>query len=123
MSDDFEAVPGVSSAAIRKMANGEMVFARASAADLIPACTAAQIVVLGVEILPELNVSTYDLFLNNDPKEENWPQYVRVNNVLAEDFLRNNPASGDSECVLTTASWREFRQIQELRRNPGSRNS
>ncbi len=117
MGNDFEAVPGVSAAAIRKMTDGEMVFKRAGAEGLIQACTAARIAVLGVEIFPGLNVSTYDLFLKNDPKEVGWSQYVRVNNVLAEDFLRNNPASGDSECVLTTASWREFRQIQELRRN------
>lgn len=116
MSHDFEAVPGVSTAAIRKIADGEIVFKRAGAAALIPACTAAQIAVLGVEIFPGLNVSTYDLFLKNDPKEANWSQYVQVNNVLAEDFLRNNPASSDSECVLTTASWREFCRIQELRR-------
>jgi hypothetical protein len=118
MSDDFEAVPGVSAAAIRKMADGEIVFGRASAAALIPACTAAQIAVLGVEIFPGLNVSTYDSFLKNDPKETNWSQYVQVNNVLAEDFLRNNPASSDSECVLTTASWREFCRIQGLCREP-----
>jgi hypothetical protein len=119
MGDDFGAVPGVSSAVIRRMANGEMVFTRDRAADLIPACTAAQVAVLGVEIFPGLNVSTYNLFLTNDPKEGNWSQYVRVNNVLAEDFLRNNPAAGNSECILTTASWREFRQIQEVRRGFG----
>jgi hypothetical protein len=39
--------------------------------------------------------------------------------VLAEDFLRNNPASSDSECILKTASWREFCQIQEFRCNSG----
>jgi hypothetical protein len=117
MNDDFESIPGVSAAAIRKTSDGEMVFRRASAEGLIQACTAAQIAVLGVEIFPGLNVSTYDLFLTNDPKEGSWSQYVRLNNVLAGDFLRNNPASSDSECILTTASWREFRQIQELRRN------
>jgi hypothetical protein len=111
MGKDFEMVPGVSAAAIRKMSNGEMVFTRAGAEGLIQACTAAQVAVLGVEIFPRLNVSTYDLFLKNELKEGSWSQYVRVNNVLAEDFLRNNPASSDSECVLTTASWREFRKI------------
>jgi len=119
MSDDFEAVPGVSAAVIRKMADGEMVFTRASAEGVIQACTAAQIAVLSVEIFPGLNVSTYDLFLKNDLKEASWSQYVRVNNVLAQDFLRDSPASSDSECVLTTASRREFRQLQELRRSSG----
>ncbi len=93
MSNDFEAVPGVSAAAIRRMSDGEMVFSRASAEGLIQECTAAQIAVLGVEIFPGLNVSTYDLFLKNDPKEGSWSQYVRLNNVLAEDFLRNNPST------------------------------
>jgi hypothetical protein len=118
MSGDFEAAPGVAAAAIRKM-DGEMVFTRASAVELIPACTVAQIAVLGVEIFPGLNVSTYGLFLKNNPEEGTWFQYVRVNNVLAEDFLRSNPASSDSECILTTASWREFRQIKQLRCNSG----
>jgi hypothetical protein len=111
MGKDFEALPGVSTAAIRRMSDGEMVFSRTSAEGLIQACTAALIAVLGVEIFPGLNVSTYDLFLKNDLKEGSWSQYVRVNNVLAGDFLRNNSASGDSECVLTTASWREFREM------------
>jgi hypothetical protein len=117
MSDDYEAVPGVSAAAIRRTADGEMIFSRASAERLIQACTAAQIAVLGVEMFPGLNVSTYDLLLKNDPKEVSWPQYVKANNVLAEDFVRDNPASSDSECVLITASWREFRQIREPRGN------
>jgi hypothetical protein len=114
---DLEQVPGVSAAVIRKLDNGEMVFTRASATALIEGCTAAQIAVLGVEIFPGLNVSTYDLFLKNDQNEASWPGYVRVNNVLAENFLRNNPAPSDSECILTTASWREFCVIQKLRRN------
>ncbi|GEM_PF-6428129 len=107
----------MSAAVIRKLDNGEMVFTRHSAADLVAACTAAQIAVLAVEIFPGLNVSTYDLFLKDDTKEAGWPDYVRVNNVLAEDFLKNNPAPSNAECVLTTASWREFRQIREFRRN------
>ncbi len=115
MSVDLEEVPGVSAAAIRKTPDGEIVFCRASALALIPACTAAKIAVLGVEILPGLNISTYDLFLKNDLYEANWSEYVRVNNALAEDFLRTNPASDNSECILTAASWREFQQIQDSR--------
>jgi hypothetical protein len=117
MSFDLEGVPGVLAAAIRKTPDGEIVFRRASATALIPVFTAAGVAVLGVEILPELNLSTYDLFLKNEVQEAGRSQYIRVNNVLAEDFLRNNPASDESECILTTASWREFCEIQDFRRN------
>jgi hypothetical protein len=37
---------------------------------------------------------------------------VEVNNALAEDFIRRNPAPKTSECMLTTASWREFCEIK-----------
>jgi hypothetical protein len=114
---DLEQVPGVSAAVVRKLDNDEMVFARASALGLIEGCTLAEIAVLGVEVFPGPNVSTYDLFLKNEVQEASWPEYVRINNLLAEEFLRKNPTVTDAECILTTASWREFCQVQRFRRN------
>lgn len=114
-AQDLEQVPGLSAAAIRMLENGETVFTRDSAQGLIKACTAAQIAVIGVEMFPGLNVSTYDQLLRSKVKEASWPQYARINKILAEEFLRNNRAPTGAECVLTTASWREFCQIQQFR--------
>jgi hypothetical protein len=92
-----------------------MIFSLASALDVLGLCTASGIVVLGVEVFSGLNVSTYDQQVKDDPREESWTDYVHANNVLAEDFIRRNPASSTSECVLTTASLREFRELGKFR--------
>jgi hypothetical protein len=110
----LETVPGVASAISRKI-SGELVFTvgRAGrAADVIRACTPSGIAVLGVEVFPGLNVSTYDQRLEDPPDERCWPDYVRTNNALAEDFLRKNSVPTTYECILTTAPWQEFREIK-----------
>jgi hypothetical protein len=95
------------------MSNGELVFTVGRAEGVIEACSSSGIAVLGVEVFPGLNVSTYDQHLRTPADDKYWPGYVRTNNALAEDFLRKNPASSTDECILTTASWREFCEIQE----------
>ncbi len=110
--NDLEIVHGVMSAALRREVNGEFVFPFEHALEVIQACTSAGIAVLGVEVCPGLNVSTYDLHMKDPDNENFWLSYVRTNNALAEDFVRRNPAPSSSECVLTTFSWREFREIK-----------
>jgi hypothetical protein len=100
------------SAALRRMPNGELVFTLGRAAEVIQACSSSAIAVLGVEVFPGLNVSTYDQHLKTPADDKSWPGYVRTSNALAEDFLRKNPAPSSSECILTTASWREFGDIR-----------
>jgi hypothetical protein len=112
MNFDLETVAGVMSAVIAKMDNGELVFTIDHALDVIRACTAAEIAVLGIEVFPGLNVSTYDQHVKSPAGKEHWLGFVKTNNVLAEDFIRINPAPGTSECILTTASWREFCENQ-----------
>jgi hypothetical protein len=112
----LESVPGIESVATRRMDNGELVFTLGRTLEVIEACTSAGIAVLGVEVFPGLNVSSYDSYLKDQITEAAWPGYVRANNALAEDFIRGNPAPSTDECVLTTASWREFLKIEELRR-------
>lgn len=68
-ASDLETVPGATAAALRREGDGGMVFTREKAVEVVEACTAASIAVLGVEIFPSLNVSTYDLFLKNDVPE------------------------------------------------------
>jgi hypothetical protein len=105
---DLEMLPAIAAAVLRRMSNGELVFTIARAVQVVEACSASGIAVLGVEVFPGLNASTYDQYLNAPADERFWPGYVQTNNTLAEDFLRNNPAPTTAECVLTTASWREF---------------
>ena len=79
------------------MSGGELVFTVARAAEIIGACTSSGIAILGIEVFPGLNVSTYDLHLKNPADEKQWPGYVRTNNALAADFLRRNPAPSTDE--------------------------
>jgi len=111
----LESVPGVASLAVRRMDDGELVFTVEHELEVIRACSEAGVAVLGAEIFPGLNVSTYDV--KNDPKDESWPSFVRANNVLAEEFFKGNPAMGTDECVLTATSWREFGELKNFRRN------
>jgi hypothetical protein len=105
---DLEMVPAVASAVLRRMPNGELIFTVERALNLIGACSWSGIAVLGVEVFPGLNVSTYDQHLKSPTNESHWSGYVRTSNALAEDFLRKNPAPSTAECILTTTSWREF---------------
>ncbi len=109
---DLEMVPAVTFAVMRRTSNGELVFTVARAPEIIEACSSSGIAVLGIEVFPRLNVSTYDLHVKDPADEKHWPSYVKSNNALAGDFLRRNPASGTDECILTTASWREFCEIK-----------
>jgi len=106
---DIETVPSIMSASLRRD-SGTLVFTVGRAMEVIHDCTTSGIAVLGVEVFPGFNVSTYDV---EDPADEkHWLGYVRTNNALAEDFLRNNPASSTDECILTNASWQEFCEIK-----------
>jgi len=108
---DLEAVPGVMSAILRRESSGELVLAPGLALEVIEACSSSGVAVLGIEMFPGLNVSTYDQHLKAPADEKLWSGYVRANKALAEDFLRKNLATS-TECILTTASWREFCEIQ-----------
>ena len=94
------------------MPDGEFVFTLGRAEEVIRACTIAGIAVLGIEVFPGLNVSTYDRSVKDPVNERAWPAYVRTSNALAENFINENPAPDSSECVLTTTSWREFCELK-----------
>jgi hypothetical protein len=62
-------------------------------------------------------LSVYDLSIGKDPStRQEWPEYVRANNVGAEEFVRQNPAGDDHVYVLTASSWRELGKIKELKK-------
>ena len=68
---DLEMVPGVASAVLRRD-SGELVFAVGRALEVVQALTRSGIAVLGVEVLPGLNVSTYDQYLKAPADERFW---------------------------------------------------
>ena len=124
MTSDFEMLPAIATAASGKMDDGELLFTFPEVLEVIKVCTAKQIAVLGLELFevrPEgygtKKLSGYDQQMNRGPEKlEGWPDYVRKNNALAEEFVRTNPTGDDHVYVLTTSSWREFCVIQEMKR-------
>jgi hypothetical protein len=116
MTSDLEAVPGVAGAARRRLENGELVFAVKDVLRVIHSCNSSQTAILGVEIFSGLNASTYDLGMESPPGVEFWSEFVKRNNTLAEEFVQKQIHNkAESDCILTTASWREFCEIANAR--------
>jgi hypothetical protein len=97
---DFEMVPGVTSAALRRASNGELVLTVGGALEVIEACSSSEIAVLGFEVFPGLNVSTYDRHLKDPANENAWPDYVRISNALAEHFFKKKSGSSYKRMYL-----------------------
>ena len=127
MTQDFELIPSVADLVSDK-ATGEPAFTFPDVVEVIQLCTANQIAVLGMEIFAVKDgkyyasgSSTYDLQITRKWPEvplSDWHRYVAENNVLAEQSVRLNPRGDEHVYVLTTASWREFRKLQETRKRP-----
>jgi hypothetical protein len=123
MKSDFELIPSIADAAIGAVGD-EMTFSFPEVLEVIRLCSANHIAVLGVEVFEvraegyhTKNLSLYDQEINGGPDSvEGWPDYVKLNNGLAENFVHQNQKGDDHVYVLTTSSWREFRKIQETRR-------
>jgi hypothetical protein len=124
MTSDFEQIPAIIDAAVGK-AGSEFNFPFPEVPEVIRLCTINKIAVLGVEIFLVTNdglyaagCSDYDLRIArewNEVKIDAWDQYVKENNALALECVHHNPAGDDHVYVLTTSSWREFREIQKRR--------
>ena len=125
MPRDFEQIPGVAPAAIGKVGD-EPIFPFPEVLGVIKLCSSNQIAVLGVELFlakPDgynaSGCSDYDLLENRrwpTVQSANWPEYVTQNNALAEECVRRNPLGDDHVYILTTASWGEFCEIQDMKR-------
>jgi hypothetical protein len=122
MIDDFTQIPAI--AALAAGATGdELTFTFPEVLEAVKLCTSEQIAVLGVELFEVRaggycteNLSVYDLqpqMKRGPGTKEGWPDYVRMNNALAEEFVRRNPAGDDHVYILTTSSWREFCALQK----------
>jgi hypothetical protein len=121
---DFEGILAAKSKAAGAIGN-ELTFTFPEVLDVIALCSANQIAVLGLELLKLCSdglyrtegLSVYDLSIGNDPATiQEWPGYVRRNNVQAEEFARRNPAGDDHVYVLTTSTWRELGKIKEIKK-------
>ena len=117
MTSDFEAIPGVPDLACGRIGE-EFCFTFPAVLDAIRLCTAKEIAVLGVELFEvrpggyaTTNLSLYEREVGTGPKGiRGWVDYVKANNVRATDFVSRNPGGDDHIYVLTTASWKEFRE-------------
>lgn len=121
---DFEQIPGVAASAIGKVGD-ELTFPFPEVLKVIELCSANQIAVLGVELFLVKSDGHYASGSSDyDLKEKqkwptvrlaDWPEYVRYNNLLAEECVRRNPLGDEHVYVLTTSSWREFTEIQAVK--------
>jgi hypothetical protein len=120
MSGDFESISSVATASVGAV-GGELMFTFPDVLKVVKLCSEHQIAVLGPDLfrigndglLETEKLSGYHLQIKENPKRiEEWPSYVRTNNVLAEEFVTQNPAGDDHVYILSTASWREFQQMK-----------
>ena len=125
MSHEFEQIPRVTLLAAGNVGD-ELTFAYPDVLEIIEACSANEIAVLGVEMFfvkPDghyaSGCSTYDLL-----EKQRWPavqlpdwlEYVKFNNACGIEFVRQNPLGDDHVYILTTASWREYLEIETRKR-------
>jgi hypothetical protein len=125
MTKDFEQIPSITYLA-NSRANGELAFTFPEVIEAIDHCTANNIAVLGVEIFLVRDrqyyasgCSAYEFQLERKWTEvhaQDWRKYVQESNALAEESVRSSPTGDDHVYVLTTSSWREFCEIQRMKR-------
>lgn len=114
-------IPAIVATASGAVGN-ELTFTFPDVLTAIRVCTENDIAVLGVEIfLVQSNkfqasgCSTYDLQMGSwgEVGVSDWSRYVKYNNRLAEEFIRQNPTGDEHVYVLTNSSWQEFCQLQQ----------
>lgn len=120
MTNDFAQVESIVRAAAGTTMGGELTFSFPEVVEVIKRCTENQISVLGVELFEvrpagyiTKSLSDYDQRIRSGPEQQaGWEDYVRDNNLLADDFVRLHPTGDGHIYVLTTASWREFQEMK-----------
>jgi len=120
MNSEFDSIPQITFHAKGRSPGGELIFTFPEVIEVIKICTATRIAVLGVEIFlvtgagySALGSSDYDLRLSRkwpSVQPEQWNEYVRDNNDLAEQSVRENPAGDEHVYILTAASWAQFKE-------------
>jgi hypothetical protein len=113
-------IESIKAAAIRSIGD-ELAFSFPQVLDVIKQCSINDIAVLGVEV----NKPRGELFqteylsgyeVPNGLGIKDWKSYVQTNNSLAETFIRQHPTDAELFYLLAATSWREFVQIQTMKR-------
>lgn len=117
MISDLEAIGPIAAIANGKTVGGEMGFAFPDVLDAVRLCTANGMAILGVEIF-HVRGGTYETTKMSayEIEDQEWEAYVLTNNLLAEGFIGANPSGDEHIYVLTTSSWREFCEIQKMKK-------
>ena len=93
MNSDFESLAAVVALANGKTVGGELGFVYTDALQAIELCTVGKLAVPGVEVLLVRGEGYEMTTISADElPEEDWMSYVKANNALAEEFVRENPA-------------------------------
>jgi hypothetical protein len=123
MKSDIEMIESIKAAAVCSIGD-ELAFAFPQVLGIIEQCSTNDMAVLGVEINKAIGEryqtehnSTYEVPVpQSDLPEKEWKSYVRANNLLAERYVRQHPAGDEQFYLLAATSWREFCQIQAMKR-------
>ena len=109
-----------------------MTFAFPEVLKVIELCSINEIAVLGIEIFLVKNdgyhasgCSDYDgaiMYRWRDVRANDWHEYVKENNKLAEECIRRNAAGDEHVYILTTASWNEFAKLRKTRKTDDAQN-
>lgn len=119
MTSDFGLLPGIADMASSTIGE-ELAFTFPEVLEAIRLCTENEIAVLGVEVFEvrregyaTKNLSVYEQQVGRGPKQrEGWSEYVRANNLRAEEFASRNPTGDEHLYVLTAVSWKEYRELK-----------
>jgi hypothetical protein len=124
---EFEQISGIAAAAVSRVGN-ELAFTFPDVLHVVKICTQHEVAVLGIELFEvhtdgystkRLSLYSHDQSaqqqLNRTLQESGWQGYVGASNALAEEFIRQNPTGDEHVYLLTTSSWREFREIQKIK--------
>jgi hypothetical protein len=120
LKSDIEMIESIKAAAIRSIGD-ELAFSFPQVLDLIKHCSINDIAVLGVDVhkdregpIETVHLSGYEVPDSLGIKD--WKSYVQTNNSLAETFIRQRPTDAELFYLLAATSWREFVQIQAMKR-------
>jgi hypothetical protein len=129
MSGDIESVASIVACAAGRTPGGELSFTFPEVLRVIEICTSSGIAVLGVDLFEiradgysteALSSYSYDREiqqqLHDTLQRHGWPKYVGLANELATGFIHEHPAGDDHVYLLTTSSWREFGELQKIKR-------
>ena len=105
--EDIDEITTLASGAVGK----EMYFRKSEALRVVTLCTENCIAILGIEIFELRNEGLQSKgFSDYEVSPNGWLKFVRANNGLADQFLKERQSAADVY-VLTTTSKEEFNKL------------